>query len=229
MAVGNHECRDSQTRLDTYTAAQVYEKFFAPYISNWNVQSAGEGLCYYYKDYNANKIRLIVLDCMHWDSAQNTWLVATLASAKTNNLNVIVVNHFRADEPDYIQNPFTSLSTGDGATLNPEVCATVQDFINGGGQFICHLAGHTHYDVVYTCHNYPDQLGIIIGCATRGGADDEHQGRSERFACLFNCISFDIDKKLVKVLRPSCNMDRWCRAQNTLVVNYETRKILYND
>ena len=82
VAIGNHDTYYSKT------AAECYTRYLAPNIASWGVTYT-ENVCYYYKDWSAYNLRLIVLDCMHWDATQQSWLVATLASAKTAGYHIV--------------------------------------------------------------------------------------------------------------------------------------------
>ena len=76
-----------------------------PYKANWGANgtlSITSNKCYYYKDYTNAKVRLIVLDCMHENSAQLTWLNNTLASAKSANMHVLIANHVKIGKSEDI-------------------------------------------------------------------------------------------------------------------------------
>lgn len=95
--IGNHDGLANHN-VDWYsgqcTMLEAYNKFINPYISNWNV-THDVGKTYYYKDYNSEKIRLIVLDSMRSGTDatnQNTWLESVLSSAKSKGYSV-VMNH----------------------------------------------------------------------------------------------------------------------------------------
>lgn len=117
---GNHEswlatASDYHPDYDA-TEAQCYAKMFAPYISNWGLANTTQDKCYYYKDYTTQKIRLIVLDSVHWHayigtgtsaydvirrnnaanedaSAQKTWFQNALASVPSG-YSVICAMHY---------------------------------------------------------------------------------------------------------------------------------------
>lgn len=88
--IGNHDSASSNSGGWTdYTAAQCAARYITPFVSNWGV-TIGSDVCYYYKDYD-NGIRLIVLDRLHFDSTQKSWLLALLQSSTAKK--VIIACH----------------------------------------------------------------------------------------------------------------------------------------
>ena len=104
--VGNHDCWKghlvwAQTRRPyDATAREAYEMLFVgkdtlnPFINEWNVQKPQGVLCYYYKDYPAERVRLVVLDCMHYDSAQDEWFSGVLDDALKAGLTIVAAQHY---------------------------------------------------------------------------------------------------------------------------------------
>ena len=85
-AIGNHEVfggsreyelseEDKQSNIvkkytvaynvPTYSSKECYDKFIKPYLSETKINSV-ENKCYFYKDYEDAKIRIIALDVYHW-------------------------------------------------------------------------------------------------------------------------------------------------------------------
>ena len=85
-AIGNHEVfggsreyelseEDKQSNIvkkytvdynvPTYSSKECYDKFIKPYLSETKINSV-ENKCYFYKDYEGAKIRIIALDVYHW-------------------------------------------------------------------------------------------------------------------------------------------------------------------
>jgi hypothetical protein len=85
-ALGNHEVfggsreyelseEDNQSNIvkkyivaynvPTYSSKECYDKFIKPYLSETKINSV-ENKCYFYKDYESAKIRIIALDVYHW-------------------------------------------------------------------------------------------------------------------------------------------------------------------
>ena len=104
--VGNHDCWKGHlvwaqsrrpydaTAEEAFSLIMVGKNPSKPFIDNWNVQKPEGPLCYYYKDYPAERIRLVVLDCMHYDAAQDAWLAGVLADALSKGLTVVGAQHY---------------------------------------------------------------------------------------------------------------------------------------
>ena len=159
-----------------------------PFLAQTGI-TVDEDKCYWYKDYDSCKIRVIALDIYHYNDTitveggatyttypdggtsdqgeQATWFAETLAEAKTKNYAVICLRH----GPflfDLMENPFTSMefqNTTASGLINPannSVVNMVQDFIDGGGVFLAWLTGHIHQDAVGTVKDFPDQFQMTI-------------------------------------------------------------------
>lgn len=242
--IGNHDCWiEGDTWPSPYnaTAQQTYEKFISPFISNWGVTSAGSNLCYYYKDYADYNIRLICLDCMHYDSAQESWLSGLLDGAKANDYSVIIVNHY---PPQSGITPINCTFASYGKSIAPvatppvgtqierlaESAYTLVDtFITGGGKFICWLAGHTHFDYIGTVTDHSNQLAIDINC----GVVDPRYGTDKRVIktktqdCM-NVIGFDTANHIIKICRVGVSMDWFGRTKNLLSIDYSNKTVIAN-
>jgi len=234
--IGNHDAYKSPATNWKYeTSINVYNRFIAPYVSNWGVtQPSGapsSGLNYWYKDYSSYNIRLIAIDCVYWNATQNTWLQNTLNSVPSG-WSVICASHFKpsmtfidCNMTDLILQPSTM-----AGTLDAEATDTVQNFIDNGGKFICWICGHEHKDYVGTVLTHSDQL--VIGCATAS------MGSNRTIYCvmdrvdgmksqdLFNIIGFDTYNKHIRILRVGADFDIFMRSKKTLCINYETHDII---
>lgn len=247
--VGNHDCAIDRTKKEGWWAAgkeNVYHRFFEPYISNWKAKqpeyAAQKGYNYYYKDYSKQSIRLIVLDGMFYDAAQNLWLHEVLDSARHSSLQVIIASHFPTSVStgnkscifDSFNAPHKSWETdwtGYGL-LDSKVPEAVKNFMDDGGAFICYLCGHTHADLFRTLSAYPHQLMI---CAPNAGhpkfAHCFSQNRVEgtRSQDLFNILSIDPILKHLNVARIGCNYDSMGRHQGVILYNYADHEIIYQN
>lgn len=253
LTIGNHDVYDADgTAGSDYdneeywaTNVQKYNQYFAPSIANWNVVQPANadtlGLCYYYKDYSSNGYgyRMIVLDGMAYDDTQHKWLVSTLASAKTNNLTVVIAEHLPpiAGETDVdgFDTPFMSIMKGKESSFAIKYLTTnagsaldaVDDFINGGGEFACWLCGHTHYDVVAKINSHPNQIYIAIGSASVSvKTSDMPRTLNTPSEDLFNIVSIDPYLKTLKISRFGATIDDWGRVREHLSINYATKTLL---
>lgn len=239
-AIGNHDTWLTGTTPPALAAqTDVYDKFFAPFVSDWNVtqpdDAATDGLMYYYKDYATEKVRLIILDCMYWDSAENTWLISTLADARTSGLSVIIGVHYNPSEQitPLSGTNFFSLDY-DGSDLeafSTEPVNAVDAFIAAGGKFIAWMSGHSHFDLCGIYHGaHGDQLSLTFENASCNASwNDSARVRNTLSEQSFNCISIDTNSKLIKVVRIGNNKDRYLRSKKYLTYNYETGDLITSD
>ncbi len=243
--IGNHDCWiEGDTWPSPYnaTSAQVYEKFFEPYISNWGVTSAGEDLCYYYKDYATANLRLIVLDALHYDSAQETWFTSALNGAISAGYRVVVATHYASQTGiTGINCTFNSITStldpvatpeqGTQMERMPESAFTVVDsFISGGGEFVCWLSGHTHDDYIGVVTGHTDQIQIVISTArTSNKYSDCARTELTKSQDLFNVFTVDGNAKLIKLIRVGSTMDKFLRKRESLCINYNTKAVISNN
>ena len=229
MTLGNHDIARTAWNDQTVTAEEDYNIFIKPFAEAGLVDNFTPNKCYWYKDYSAQKLRLIGLDALHWDSEQNKWLEASLNDAKNKGYSVVCANHFFGGRNrTHIECAFDNvqkLSEGD-AFINAEAPATIQKFIDKGGDFVCWLSGHTHRDYVYYLTDYPKQMGFTIDCATcSNGVTDEERENGTKSQDCFNLIAFDTTRKLVKIARIGSDRDSLLRKKDTICINYQTKKI----
>ena len=234
-AIGNHDraqMTDSGYNWQAHTSKEVYDKWIAPFVSGWDVvqpeSASTEGYNYFYKDYKGI-IRLIVLDCMCWDNVQLAWLESTLSDAKTEGLAVIVMTHWcNADFTGDRSCDWTDLDRTDSTDPQKDIfitdaaCDAIDDFISGGGEFVCWLTGHLHRDRIGILTDYPNQLVYVAnnaGIKTTGAND-----RGAFYSVTF--ITIDPTSKMLKLARYGCNYDAYLRPKHTLCYNYETKALV---
>lgn len=242
--IGNHDAWTSQSPQVVADQTDIYAKFITPMVSNVSniIQPTGaetSGYCYYYKDYD--DIRVIVLQAMPnlgWTTAQNTWFASVLADAITNSKSVICVNHapyyaeYADIDTDCPLNSYYGFSGFDAIKMPQDAVASVDTFINNGGEFICWLTGHTHGD--YVMHNtvYPNQFLINIATARfsrhfDGYAPTATETWSDNYDC-FDYIGVDTTNKMLKVLRVGYHEDASMRIRNRFAYDYGHNKLLSN-
>lgn len=218
-----------------------YDKFFAPYISGWGVtqpqDAATLGKCYFYKDYTYTEggttttiLRMIVLDCMHYNiysdlvngvSVQNTWLIETLADARTNGIPVLMVSHYKGDNINYLDCPWSSRDYS-SEDVTPLAKSAVKDFLDAGGELVCWLNGHDHFDIIGTFVSDPRQLQIGIEtakCPDTWG-DSERVSGTKTQDC-FNILAVDTRDKLIKIVRVGDDYNRGLYHKGRLVYRYK--------
>ncbi|MBR1872666.1 MAG: metallophosphoesterase [Bacteroidales bacterium] len=257
--VGNHDCwkghllwAQSNRPYDA-TAEEAYSLIMegkdksAPFIDNWGVVSPGRGLCYYYKDYKQQNIRLIVLDCMHYDPAQDKWFTYVLEDAAAKGLTVVGAQHYPAwSGLDKIPGGFSDMDLDIPVMTSPshldtpggpqmecmadEAFTRVDRFIEAGGIFACWLSGHTHLDFIGHIPGHSRQLQII---ADKAGAKDgymqEARTRGTRLQDAFNLVTINTSRGTLFVKRIGCDRDQYMRSKSYFTYNYLTGKVIVNE
>lgn len=230
--IGNHDTAIRSNGVYDWTGygkVNAYNRYFKPFIKTWNVtqpaNAESNGLMYYYKDYSSEGIRLIALDCMFWDSTQKTWLVNTLADAKSKGLAVIAAVHYPKDM-NRLKCPFCSYSNDTTEYLGQEPIDAVQNFIDGGGEFIVWLTGHTHIDFMGVVKN-TSQLMIAIENSQRDDAwNDSNRVAGTKSQDSFNILSVDKNDKTLTIFRVGNNMNKWLQKKDVFCINYAKKEIM---
>lgn len=230
--IGNHDCatRDGSEYIKVQDPKTVYDIFFAPYIANWGVvqpaNAAASGLMYYYKDYTAKKIRLVVLDCMYLTSAQEIWLASVLTDARNNDYSVICCQHYDSALVK-AQCSFNALLNNPTGTL--AFTSQVQDFIDAGGKFICWLTGHTHRDYFGTVSDYPQQT---IFTTRNAGVHDPNTDAYRNFRYqplgVFNIFNVCSEHSLLTIKRFGLTEDEFLQSADVLVYDYANHVVKFN-
>lgn len=236
MTIGNHDTYTDYSAGTIASAAECYNAWnFAERLANWGVTSPGT-VMYYYKDYPTNGLRLIILDCMHWDSTQANWLTSTLNSARTSNLAVVICTHYYATQivDARYQQLDTAFNQGKSMTGDNMLAAAgiVNTAINNGLEFICWLCGHEHRDNTFISAEYPNQLILGVEMATHYttqiGNPEAHVDGTKSQDC-FNIISFNRDDKLITVYRVGNDLDNHMRHRHSMCIDYENKVIVAAD
>lgn len=254
--VGNHDCWKghlvwSQTN-HPYDALQedAYELIMAGFIDKWNVvQPAGVDdpesprwrACYYYKDYDASGVRLIVLDCMHYDSVQDKWFSEVLQDAALKGLTVMAAQHY-PPQPGLkkIESGFSDMDQEVPATPDPgesqmecmadAAYCSVDRFILSGGSFACWLGGHMHSDMIGHVQGHQRQLHIAVDKAGEGDQYmQEDRSRGTRNQDAFNLVTINPSRGVLFVDRIGCNRDQYMRSKSLFCYNYRDGRIITNE
>ena len=246
-AIGNHDSATSHSSGGwTGLGKQAtYEKFIAPFIADWGVVGSS-GNNYYYKDYVSSrnyggvqtwvKLRLIVLDCMFYDEAQNTWLENTLADARTNGFDVMIAIHTSPASADTIPCTYTSINgsiqpSGWASYSTGNAVEVVKNFINNGGKFICWLGGHVHRDMMGKISADNRQLVALIETCSNNAMDGFDRPYIEgefEYADAFNIIGIDTYRHLLKIFKVGYEYDGAMRRKGTFVYDYSNSKVIFN-
>lgn len=235
ICIGNHDSLGSNGWANPVDQQTLYETYIEPYEANWGAEIVN-GHSYWYKDYSDKKIRLIAVDATIYDSTeqanQMTWLNTALSGAITNGYAVVGAVHFPPMPANFhkIDGNFTALLHGTAGdmsqfawhTYHTEILTAVDQFITNGGDFVCWLSGHTHYDLVSYDDRFPKQLFITISCAMSSSLFEERVRDSERESGLvLNTVCVDTVRKYVKLLRYGAEWDDCLRHTGTCVIKYD--------
>lgn len=248
--IGNHESlgspRSQGGDWNDISMAQRSAWYIEPFETAWGITHT-EGTSYYYKDFSAQKVRLIVLDSMLYykagadATAQTAWLSTLLASAITSNLHVLIACHcppLGAIQRDcsfsrYSPIPQAKLSTiSELGTMGmpSAVINAVASAISSGMKFIGYIGGHIHTDYVWDVTGDGSQFmyGITCSCITPDTAwlNYSDQFRDDTLDA-FNFISIDTTNSILKIMRGGgANMDGKMRPRVSMAVNYATGEII---
>ena len=244
--IGNHDTKRNSNWTEV-SMSECYDYYFAPYIENWNVVCE-TGKTYYYKDYSSEKVRMIVLDIMHQTEDQLTWFASTLASALSGGLHVVCFVHSRASWKIY---PFDTVwddgaqltsypssfsdTSGYAGTNYPSNLAqgyvdAVDDFINGGGNFVAWFHGHTHYKMFATISDHQNQLDVAVGNAACSSIFANSTVAREEYTKTmdnFNVVAIDTTSKLLKICKVGVSYDRLMRKCDTICWDYGNSTLMY--
>lgn len=224
----------------THDANYPYVTYFKPYIDNsdWGtiVQPANaeaNNLCYYYKDYAAKNIRLIVLDYFEYTASDVTWFENALADAKTKGYHVIVAIHYMPTLKEEFNTGF-NIGTDYYSPLSGGVASgfasAVESFITNGGHFVCWLCGHEHRDYCGVAGTNTRQVVLSIDCAAlRNDSTTRYRAVNTRSQDAFNLISVNTNTKTIQVFRVGNDRDALLRHIGVMCIDYENGTLLYTE
>ena len=232
ITVGNH---DQVLNGETMTQAQQYALYIAPYASHWGATTV-TGKTWWYKDYTDCNVRLIGLGSTYIMqsedlTAMNTWLSGVLADAKTNGLAVVIAEHYPPEDPVAIAGAFTQQDwTPSGIALDDSVLDVVDTFINGGGEFVCYVCGHTHQDQLLYSANHPNQIFVVATTASTAAAQQAFSDLAREaaldIAWAYNILSVDTNSKHIRLIRVGADMTMRMEKRECMVINYATKTVV---
>lgn len=233
--IGNHDTAAAVEGVGAdWTALSMADRdayYIAPFESNWNITHTS-GTSYYYKDYTASKVRMIVMDAMLYNdngeeaATQTTWLANLLADAITNNLHVLIAIHSPHGGATSVHCSFSELGIETMPTYSdcntPQVVIdTVATAINSGLHFIGYICGHTHRDTIWDAENDGTQLMYCIICGMNSPMNtDLYRGANNN---AYNLVTIDTANTLVKIVRGGgADIDNYMRTREAICFNYST-------
>lgn len=238
MTVGNHDFVTQATGGTVVSVAEQYGMYIKPYMESWGNVVIVADKTWWYKDYPSNKVRLIGLGSSYMMpendmTEQVSWLRSVLSGAAEADYSVIVAQHYMPSDPVYIDCNFTQVDgRSDGSLyISTLILGAIQDFIDGGGKFVCHLCGHTHKDQVLYSNAYPHQLFINATTASsyflQQQFGDQARVKDTKSIDAFNVITFDTNRSQLKIIRVGADRDMIMRSRKVLCMNYDTKTIVY--
>ena len=249
--IGNHDCwKGHRTWAETdipydASAEEAYGIFIAPFIGGWGVVQP-EGVtdrtsdrycgCYFYKDYPQSKVRLIALDCIHYDDAQDLWFDSALKDAARKGYAVVGAQHYFSQTG--LESLDTGFSSGPGiaACADPDrpqiecsperIFTTLDRFMDAGGVFVCWLSGHEHEDYIGFVRGHSRQLQILV---EKAGEKDVyiHEDRTEGTVNqdAFNLVTVNPSKHLLVIQRIGSTRGPKMRSKTLFAYDYAERTV----
>ena len=239
--IGNHDTEENFV-LQAAGKDNVYNTIFAPYISNWGVvQPAGVAdstspdyhALYYYKDFTAPGVRLIVLDTNFWDSAEKSWLTSVLNDALTNSLCVVIACHNVKKLTEMTDSNFSAYP-GDGINESTNAYANqpddwldpVKDFMDAGGNFACILAGHNHSGHMGAMTNYPDIFVYVADKSSMSRVSGTARISGEVNQNTVSIVTINPVEKLFKIVKIGAKVDGKMRGKHVFCYDYANKRII---
>jgi hypothetical protein len=251
VTLGNHDVFTKNTYegnepawngATTYIVPQkmCYDKFIAPFVSDWHVtqpdgvdvnNSKHYGACYYFKDYADYKVRLFALDCMHFSDAQVEWFKTELDNAKSLGYGVVCGYHYPLGKTDSIGTTWCVPRPYERQTpTTAKAVGIVSEFIDNGGEFICWLSGHYHQDAVGVLTDDNRQLDINLDCASCSGITTESMPVvGTKSQDCFTIIGFDTTAKYIKMYRVGRDTNRYMQKHEVFCWDYANGKLIYDN
>ena len=254
--VGNHDTRCDDTEqaaagltlydiwqyhgavsVDPTKRTDAYNLLLAGKVDNWGVMQPDgaetNGLCYYYKDYTDQHIRLIALDVMGYNQDQQDWLEARLAEAiaLTPSYHVVIIAHFTGTVMKPLVCNYTTLYPVPSSfnpvmsryleVTNPNAIAEAVDtFQTNGGNFIGYITGHYHRDMINVVSSYPKQLVFAVSSGGYTVTRDFKKEEGCKSYDDFQIVSINTEDKTVRLIKVGADIDYYMRKKDTVCVGY---------
>ena len=239
--VGNHDCFNGEGPWLLAEKHTAHSLLFSR-SNEWDVNFMDcDCSMSYYKDFEQNNIRLIVLDDYYDLDACRKWLKSLLDEALEKNLHVITAQHQTTgyvnntfntkfhflDDYNKIMRDYEAARTKYAFDQRSQECfeKVIAEFINKGGNYVCNLAGHDHVD----------QFGLtddgILNVVVQNGTTWDALGDTKRIKGTksedcFNVVSVDTTLNLIKIVRIGANVDHYLRTRNALTFDYKAKRVI---
>lgn len=191
----------------------------------------------YYKDFPESNVRLIVLDLYFDLDKQCEWLRGLLAEAMEKGLHVFTATHQPTDTlVDFPETTFTTAMDwsqvapgyqGDAPIVYTPFEDPIADFVEAGGNYICHLSGHHHRPYFGYTKRGVLNLSVAASNDWSNWNDSKRVFDSEAYDC-FNVVSVDTNTNLLRVIHIGNDLDYYLRRQTLLSFDYKEKKVIFN-
>ncbi len=235
VAMGNHDTLADPNGFNFSIVApqkEQYDVYYKGKVEKQNI-AIEENKTYYYKDYPAKAVRLIVLNVMITGNdrdEQVAWFENAVKDAKEKNLTVLCASHFLPKDFVRVECNFTDFDrSGSGANLDDRFLQIIDSFIDEGGSFVCWLAGHIHGDFFGYSKAHPNQYTLSVDALSRLYSDyysDMPRDNGTVFQDVMNFIVVDTTSNLLHIIRIGGNLDRYLRSKRYMTFDYKSRKII---
>lgn len=237
QSTGNHDRADAQKIAGDGAKALVHSHIFN-HTEDWDVTYMDcDYPMAYYKDFPESNIRLIVLDLYFDVDEQIKWLTTLLNRSKEEGVSVMTATH--QPTANIVEFPDTTFTTaidwsqvykdyqGDYPIVHTDFEEPIADFIDAGGDYICHLSGHHHRP--YFGYTERGVLNLSVGVGNPWGNwnDSKRVFDSEAYDS-FNVVSVDVNTHLLRIIRIGNDLDYYLRRQSLLTYDYKNKKVIYN-
>lgn len=237
VCMGNHDMLNNPQYdwTDLIPQETAYRDYFEQDSVHWNAELL-PGKTYFCKHYDPQRVTLIAMNSMlegAEDEAQVAYLRERLEEARQKGYSVVIAIHDAPKgERELLSCNFTALdrmpgnACGHGCTETYQ--QTVQDFMDAGGNFFCWLAGHVHCDYICRDPKFPAQWFLLIAApgALRGDLADLSRRDGEKSANAMNFVTFDPERKTLRLVRAGADRDAYLRSRKTLTFRYDTGEII---
>lgn len=239
--VGNHDAWSSLGVIDSDPKVP-YNLMIAPIAEREAIvqpaNAAANGYSYYYKDFSGT-VRIVVLDCMYWNTNQLTWFESVLEDARQRGLHVIAVTHASFPWNDmetvdclwskagFLEGYSDSSAAGDPTRTNIQAAQAVKTFMDNGGIFVCWLTGHQHGDDLHVLPEYGNQY--VVTMASFAQRASMLQKSDHPNAYNYDCMTYiavDTSNKAVKFLRIGADIDMYGVKHEGLSIKYDASKLI---
>ena len=228
--VGNH---------DTYLAdnskgdKKTTHDLLFNHTDNWNVHFMDiNNSMTYHKDFEEEKIRLIVLDYYYDIDAQCAWLLERLNGAKALGYHVVTCMHEMTNPIiNKLDTTFQTIdnfeSLGGNKNSISKFDKVIGDWKKAGGVHVANFAGHEHSDFI----GYTDNgvLNICVQAATDNilWTDGKRVQGTRTWDC-FNVVAIETSTGTLKLIRVGNNSDHYLREKKVLSYDYINKRIIFS-